>query len=121
MGSCTLKHTTLFVAFFLFLAQHCEVPENKSNNDSEIILSDSSPIPNEEKVVKFDVSPVQQPASDLITIEENLEIKSEISKTNTNEDEQIIGESNYSSIRSHQGLKQQDQSDDWYYCLDCHG
>ena len=120
MGSCTQIHI-LFVAFFLFLAQHCEeVPENKSNNDSEIILSDSSPIPNEEKVVKFDISPVQQPASDLITIEENLEIQGEISKVNTNEDEQIIGESNYSSIRSHQGLKQQDQSDDWYYCLDCH-
>ena len=110
----------LIIAFFFYLAQHCEVSENKSNNDFEIVLSDSSPIPNEEKVVKFDVSPAQ-PASDFITIEENLEVKNEISDANDNDAEKIVGEIYYSSsIRSHQGLKQEDQNDDWYYCLDCH-
>ena len=101
--------------FFLFLA-HCEVSENESNNNFEIAPSDS-PMPNEEKVVKIDVSPAQS-CTDFITIEENLEVKSEISvDANT---EKLVGESYYSSIRSHQGLKQQDQNDDWYYCLDCH-
>ena len=69
--------------------------------------------------MKFDVSPAQ-PASDFITIEENLEVKNEISDANDNDAEKIVGEIYYSSIRSHQGLKQEDQNDDWYYCLDCH-
>ena len=67
--------------------------------------------------MKIDASPAQ-PGTDFITIEENLEVKSEISDDANNE--KLVGESDYSSIRSHQGLKQQDQNDDWYYCLDCH-
>ena len=69
--------------------------------------------------MKFDVSPAQ-PASAFITIEENLEVKNEISDDNNDDNEKIVGGSYYSSIKSHQGLKQQDQNDDWYYCLDCH-